>query len=451
MLNRAIGMNRHLGIILLLLAAGCSPRNPYNRTYVADRVRQQQQFELNQQKKPGQFDLPPNINLNDGVTEDEAVTVALWNNAQYQADLVGLAFAQADLTDAGIIQNPLVRYLSPNGGIVAQGYIYFYLDAIWQRPNRVAAAKRDAHRVAENTIQRTFTLIRDVQTAYADLSLARKRAFILQKNAQIRFQISALAQSRLRNGDISELEATTARVDSVSAADNFLRASLDTIVMRARFNTLLGLRADTLVPLQPTGTRLWQAVDKKQLQELAYSFQPELVGATAAIEAAGKRMGWERSRILTLTGVLNGQNFAGTSSADQAFPGTFDLGVQTEIPIFNRNQGRIARAKAEMQQAALNYVAIRQRIDLDLTESFARYEMAWRSYQLWNTNVLPPLEQAVRLSGNSYQTGDVSYLPVLEATRQMLDAQVRQAEVEAELRKAVSQLNFRIGKKVINP
>jgi outer membrane protein TolC len=64
---------------------------------------------------------------------------------------------------------------------------------------------------------------------------------------------------------------------------------------------------------------------------------------------------------------------------------------------------------------------------------------------------LPPLEQAVRLSRNSYQTGDVSYLPVLEATRQMLDARVRQAEVEAELRKAVSQLNFRIGKKVINP
>ncbi|HQQ97626.1 MAG TPA: TolC family protein [Cyclobacteriaceae bacterium] len=438
-------------LISLLLAAGCSPRNPYNRSYVADKVRQQQQYEINQEKKAGKFDVPPGVVLSDGVTEDEAVTVALWNNAQYQADLVGLQFAQADLTDAGIIQNPLVRYLSPNGGIVAQGYIYFYLDAIWQRPNRVAAAKRDAHRVAENTIQRTFTLIRDVQNAYADLVLARKKATILQQNAQIRFQISALAHSRLRNGDISELEATTARVDSVNAADNFLRAALDTTVMRARFNTLLGIRADTLIPLQSNKAASWQALDKKQIQELTYSFQPELAGATAAMEAAGKRIGWERSRIITLTGVLNGQNFAGTASAENALPRTFDMGVQTEIPIFNRNQGRIARAKAELQQAALNYVAIRQRIDLDLTESYARYEMAWRSYQLWNSNVLPPLEQAVRLSSNSYQTGDVSYLPVLEATRQMLDAQVRQAEVEAELRKAVSQLNFRIGKKVINP
>jgi cobalt-zinc-cadmium efflux system outer membrane protein len=435
----------------MLWWAGCSPRNPYNRAYVADKVRQQQNYEINKDKKAGKFDIPPSIQLSDGVTEDEAVTLALWNNAQYQADLVGLQFAQADLTDAGIIQNPLVRYLSPNGGIVAQGYIYFYLDAIWQRPNRVAAAKRDAHRVAENNVQLTFTLIRDVQAAYADLILARKKASILQQNAQIRFQISALAHSRLRNGDISELEATTARVDSVNAADNFLRAAFDTTIMRARFNTLLGLRPDTLVALQSTRPVNWQEVDKKQILELTYSFQPELVGAVAAMEAAGKRIGWERSRIITLTGVLNGQNFAGTASADNKLPGTFDLGLQTEIPIFNRNQGRIARAKAELQQAALNYVAIRQRIDLDLTESFARYEMAWQSYQLWHTNVLPPLEQAVKLSGNSYQTGDVSYLPVLEATRQMLDAQVRQAEVEAELRKAVSQLNFRIGKKVINP
>ena len=147
---------------------------------------------------------------------------------------------------------------------------------------------------------------------------------------------------------------------------------------------------------------------------------------------------------------MNGQNFAGTPSALDKLPGYYQPGFQTELPIFNRNEGKIARAKAELEQASLNYIALRQRIALDVSEAYARYELAYKSYQLWNSNVLPPLERAVYLSQDSYGTGDVSYLPVLEATRQMLDARLRKAEVEAELRRSVSQLNFRIGKQVLN-
>ncbi len=434
-----------------MILASCAPHNPYTKSYVSDRVKSQSNFDLIKEKKAGKFDVPPGVNLSDGVTEDEAVAVAMWNNAQFQADLVGVSFAEADLRDAGIIQNPLLRYLSPNGGIVAQGYIYFYLDAIWQRPRRVAAARGDAKKVAENLVQRSFTLIRDVQVAYADLALAKARAAALSQNAGIRTQMSQLANSRLRNGDISELEATTARVDSVNATDVLLRAAQDTSIMRYRFNALLGIASqDTIIALQPSPPQGSSPISKSEVLELAYTYQPELISALAAIEAAGKRIGWERSRVFAFTAVLNGQNIAGTSSAENKIPGTFQPGFQTEIPIFNRNEGRIARAKAELEQASLNYIALRQRIALDVTEAYARYELAFNSYRLWNSNVLPQLERAVNLSQDSYGTGDVSYLPVLEATRQMLDAKLRKAEVEAELRRSVSQLNFRIGKQVLN-
>ena len=438
-------------IFLVMIVGACAPKNPYTKSYVSDKVKAQSQFDLIKEKQAGKFDIPPGVELKDGVTEDEAVSVAMWNNAQFQADLVGISFAQADVIDAGIIQNPLIRYLSPNAGIVAQGYIYFYLDAIWQRPRRVAAARGDAKKVAENLVQRTFTLIRDVQVAYADLSLAKTRVNVLSQNAQIRNQMSQLANSRLLNGDISELEATTARVDSVNATDILLRAAQDTSILRYRFNALLGIASqDTVIALQPTPAPNFSPIAKTEVLELAYTYQPEIIASLAAIEAAGKRIGWERSRILVFTAVLNGQNFAGTPSALDKLPGYYQPGFQTELPIFNRNEGKIARAKAELEQASLNYIALRQRIALDVSEAYARYELAYKSYQLWNSNVLPPLERAVYLSQDSYGTGDVSYLPVLEATRQMLDARLRKAEVEAELRRSVSQLNFRIGKQVLN-
>jgi cobalt-zinc-cadmium efflux system outer membrane protein len=446
-------MKRTAWLIILGLGflIGCNPRNPYTRSYLSDRVKAQSDFDVTPKKDAGRFTMPATVSATDGINEDEAVAIALWNNEQFQADLAGISFAAADVKDAGIIQNPLLQYLSPNGGIVAQGYLYFYLDNLWQRPHRVAAAKRDARKVAENLVQRSFTLIRDVQVAYADLALARNRVDILAQNSTIRTQMSQLASSRLRNGDISELEATTARIDSINAADILLRAVQDTLILRYRFNTLLGINSqDTVINLKQSPSPTFKPAPKNELIEMAYTYQPELVAAQAAIEAAGQRIGWERSRIAVFTGVLNGQNFTGTPSAEKPFPETFNLGLRTEVPIFNWNQGRISRAKAELEQASHNYVAIRQRVALTVSEAYTRYETALKSYELWNSSVLPSLEEAVKLSQNSYGTGDISYLPVLEATRQMLDAKLRKSEVEAELRRSVSQLNFSLGKKVIN-
>ncbi len=428
----------------------CNPHNPYNRSYLSDRVKHQAQFDVTPQKTAGKFQMPPNVNVGDGISEEEAVTIALWNNEQFQMDLAAISFAQANVKDAGIIPNPLLQYLAPNGGIVAQGYLYFYLDQIWQRPHRVAAAKRDAAAVMENMVQRTFTLIRDVQVAYADFALARSRAGILGENADIRRQMSQLAGSRLRNGDISELEAITARMDSMTAADLFMRAQQDSAVFKFRFNTLLGLPTDTIIYMSDSPELLGTRAGKTELMEIAYANQPELNAAKMTIEAAGHRLGWERSRIAVLTAVLNGQNFSGTPSENKKFPETYNLGIRTEIPIFNWNQGKIARAKAEIEQASHNYVAIRQRVALAVSEAYARYELALKSYKLWNSSVVPSLEQAVTLSTNTYGTGDVSYLPVLEANRQLLDARLRQAEAVAELRRATSQMNYVLGKRIIN-
>jgi hypothetical protein len=49
------------------------------------------------------------------VTADEAVAVALWNNAAFQASLNDLGFARADLAEAGLLANPVLSLLLPVG------------------------------------------------------------------------------------------------------------------------------------------------------------------------------------------------------------------------------------------------------------------------------------------------------------------------------------------------
>ncbi len=59
--------------------------------------------------------LPPELRLDDGLTEDEAVAIALWNHPRVQIELARLDSAEGDLLEARRPSNPTLRLLMPSG------------------------------------------------------------------------------------------------------------------------------------------------------------------------------------------------------------------------------------------------------------------------------------------------------------------------------------------------
>lgn len=431
----------------VILFCSCVPQYTATRKTVDEKVQKNTGFSLSPQPGNNINRLPPNVNSADGINEDEAVSLALWNNPQLQSDLAAIAIAQADVRDAGIVANPLLRYLAPSGKLMASGYINFAFDFLFQRPKRIKASQTESERVAETATQRTFTLIRDVQNAYTDFLLSRERAGILAQNAQVRKEIAQLTHSRLINGDISELEAATFKADSASAVDESVKACLDTIIKKNTLVSLLGYTADTSIRFTETAFYAdTQKIVQQTWMQLAFDYQPELKASQINMQAIAGRLGWERSRVFAFIGVLNFQHIDGNGGSN-FFPNAFNPGIQAELPLLNRNQGKIARVKAELEQAAFQYVSTRQRIALEFLNNYSRYEKAWESYTTWNKGTIAALQETVTLSRSSYRNGDISYLPVLEGMRQLLNAQLRQAEIKADIRRSVANINFYIGNK----
>ena len=59
-------------------------------------------------------EVPAGIRLDDGLTPDEAVALAIWN-AAFQVSVSQLGFARADLLEAGMLTNPVLSLLFPIG------------------------------------------------------------------------------------------------------------------------------------------------------------------------------------------------------------------------------------------------------------------------------------------------------------------------------------------------
>jgi cobalt-zinc-cadmium efflux system outer membrane protein len=424
--------------LIILIFAGCA-HAPYNRAYVAKSLNERTGHDLKAVSKLEDFKLPPEISRADGLTAEEGVAIALWNNAQFQADLTELGFARADLIEAGLLRNPMLSLLFPVGPKQLEATLGLPIDFLWQRPQRVAAAKLEAQRVAENLVQHGLDLARDVQIAYADLVLAQTQKQIAAENARLRQEIAAIAAARLRAGDLSELEESASRLEALRAQEACLGFAQDAEISRARFNMLLGIDVqDTSFVLIPA---LEMELPRRSLPELfnaAFASRPDLRAAELAIEAAGKRLGWERAKILAFNGVLDA-NAAGKEGFE------IGPGAQIEIPLFNWNNGKVVRAKAQMEQAARQYLVVRHRLALEVQEAYTNYLAAQQALALCRSEWVPTATAAASQAQKAYAAGEVSYLFVLEINRQLLDARRREAEAAASFHRATARLQHGIG------
>jgi cobalt-zinc-cadmium efflux system outer membrane protein len=174
----------------------------------------------------------------------------------------------------------------------------------------------------------------------------------------------------------------------------------------------------------------------------ALAARPDLRGAELEIEAAGKRLGWEKSKVYNFITIIDGKD-EGQDSL------TVGPGLEAEIPIFNQNQGGIARARAEMEQAARQYEAVRQNIMLQVRQAYTEYVSAHEQFDIWNNQIVPSLAKTLDETQKSLAAGEVPYLYVLVAKEKLVEARMRKAELAANLHRSAAQLDYSVGKRMI--
>jgi outer membrane protein, heavy metal efflux system len=424
---------------------------------------------INTTAKETGWALPEGISLDDGLTEDEAVAIALWNNPALQAEMTALGVARADLIEAGQLRNPSLTMIFPFSTRILESVANWPFEAIWQRPRRVAAAKLELERVGESLVSRALDLVRDTRLAYVEYALAQRRASLASEATRERGEIVTIVNARFRAGDISELETSAARLDARLAEEQATRFDHDMVIARDRLRALLGAADNNpsleiiLSPTKPaagpaavdqpagvnTRTSTTSALIDSDPQtaldgliEQALEARPELKAGQLAIEAAGRRAKWERSRILAVSAIAK-EYGRGVNGFEQG------PGVQIDLPIFNRNRGGISRAEAEIERAAKQMIAARQRVVAETREAYAQLAQARESGDLWRARLLPPLEEDIRSAERAYKVGDAPYLFVLETTRRLTDARLREIESQAATARALIALERSVGRRLI--
>lgn len=174
-------------------------------------------------------------------------------------------------------------------------------------------------------------------------------------------------------------------------------------------------------------------LNTEQALEAIYAESPELRAATIGVsrtETALTRAKKEPIPDLLVSGGIryNRELLSDTGlSRPVGIEGFFDVGIQ--IPIFNRNQGAVAAARAEVDRATLEVQRVKLSLRFRFAEVYREYATALTRADRYRQEILPKAQKAYELYLNNFRQMAGAYPQALIAQRNLF--QLQDAYVDA--------------------
>ena len=401
------------------------------------------------------------------ITLDEAIQMALQHNHNLLAARTTIPQAEAEETTANLRPNPSLfadwEYLplgspahqNPNiyGGHSTSDYLHdntegdiglsYLLERGKKRQHRLQAAKditaQTRSLVTDNERGLTFSvasLFVSVQLAQSTIELAEKDLKSFQKTVE-------LGELRFNKGAISEDDYLKIKLQLLQFETDYQQAELAKIQALSDLRQLLGYESvsadyDVAGPFdyQPLNGNL------EDFQLKALQNRPDLRAAQQGVTAA--RSQYELQRAIGKPDVTVQGNYSHVNAINAA-----TVYGSIPLPIFNRNQGEIARTRLAIIQAQEQEKATNGQALTDVRDAYDGLRVSDRIVQLYRSGYLEVAQKDRDIAEYAYQRGAVSLLDFLDAERNYRATQLAYRQALASYLLALEQLRQAVGTRTL--
>jgi cobalt-zinc-cadmium efflux system outer membrane protein len=285
-----------------------------------------------------------------------------------------------------------------------------------KRSARKATAGAE-RRAADSALQsEKLTLIRDVTVAYANVLAAQENLRVAQTQRKLAKEILDNVTRRVKAARDPLLQQSQAEVAHATAKLAEEQNGRDLQLAKTQLGNLLG------------GTTISQTLDSSLFSNLPGphalpDYQARLEDNPALARFDNLRQA--RTSALTLAQrqwipdpalTLGVREFR--ASKDQALV----AGISIPLPVFDRNQGDIERARGELAQAENDRRAALLDLQQELTKNWQEWQSAHAEAEALRDTIMPSAEKALDLSRQGYERGRFAYLEILNAQRTLSEA-----------------------------
>lgn len=376
----------------------------------------------------------------DGATLEGLLSLAFANNPAIKELAATTQIAAGYRTQVGLYANPMLGY---QGQQLADAGTDQHLLFVQQQI--ITGDKRALNRAVLNEAVRAqvqeleaqkLRVATDIKTAYYDsLRIQEQLASIDQFFELLKQGVNA-AEKRMQAGEGSKIDLlqTQVQLKQLELDRRQLSASLS-----ARLREIVALAGMPNIQLQAVAGELPKLPanqDWKAVEDGLVATSPEYAAAQARIRQASAAIRRQESQPLPN---LNVQFGAGVDNSTDS--GMMNVQVGAPIPVFNKNQGNIAAARAEYCRAVQEAQRIDNAIRARLAIASGDYARAAEAVDMYLSELLPAAQETLDLAEGAYRAGEQDFIQLLVTRRTYFDTNLAYIAARAQLATAQAQID----------
>jgi len=392
------------------------------------------------------------------ITLDQAIELALQHNHTLLATRTTVQQNEAQETTANLRPNPTLftdwEYLplvNPGGSLAEYLHnstegdigVSYLFERGKKRQHRLQAAKDATAVTRAQVIDNERALTFQVASLFINVQLAESALDLAQRNLASFQNTLDVSENQFRTGAISENDFLKIKLQLLQFQTDLQQAQLAKIQGLSDLRQLLGYES---VPADysVTGAFDYQPLAAKldELQTSALRNRPDLRAAQLGIAAANSQ--YELAKADGKQDVTAGANYSHVNAISAV---TFTVSIP--LPIFDRNQGEIARTNVAVRQAQEQQAAARGQVLTDVKDAYEGLATNDRVAQYYRSGYLDVSQKNRDISEYAYRRGATSLLDFLDAERSYRATQLAYRQALAAYLLALEQVREAVGTRTL--
>jgi cobalt-zinc-cadmium efflux system outer membrane protein len=369
--------------------------------------------------------------------------LASQNNPDLDAARARTDAARGQLIQAGLYPNPVVapgvEELGNKEGVAGTPGIAIEQDIVTAGKLRLAqaAASYGVQAADWQETTRWFEVVTRVRQAYYEALTAAREVQASEEAVNISQSGFDAVRKLEKAGIKSQPDVLRAQVDLDQNRTRLVQAQQRQEAARKLLAAAVGLPTLPPGPLEGTLDQVVPAYSYQTTLETVLIRSSEVQEAQAAIHQAEQL--FLRAQAERVPNVRFGVR-PGYSDVDKT--GLVNVTASVALPLFNRNQGNILSAEAEVRLAKAAARTVELRLTERLATAFQRYSASRQQVEIYEKEILPNARKALNLIRKGYEGGDpkFDYTAVLEAQRTLVQAQLLHVQARGDLWRAASEI-----------
>ena len=361
---------------------------------------------------------------------DDCVAIALQNHPRITAARAEIRAAQGRAVQARLYPNPVIAGFTPQAagsdsqwsGTVAQDIVTAGKLRLQEQ-----AALREVQAAEWRLVRARFEVLTAVRRDFYLLLVAQRQQEIFKLLLEIANRSFKIGEQLVAAGEGTRADVLFWSIERDQAEVRLLNAGVTIEADRRR------LAVDMAVPREAIGTIEGDLLARLPDFDIA-GLQEAVVSRNALPRAAGAevaRAQWtlDRARVQPIPDInlMGGYQRQVLPAQDQGL-----YQVMLEVPLFDRNQGNIRAATAEIAAARADLRSIELDLAAQAAEIMNTFRRAQRTSAWYEEGILPKARETVEVTQKLYGQGEVTFLSLLQAQKILTELELAYVEAQAE-------------------